>query len=92
MIEHILQYHKDRDVTYNLSDEAEWVSEVVIDKLNDQFNLKYTVCSQIAPSQLELDIDEKLELSVCTKATKIIGHLTCVLCVYCNGKYLMTDS
>ena len=30
--------------------------------------------------------DEKLQLSVTTKGTKIIGRLTCVLWVYCKGK------
>ena len=67
-------------------DEVEEVFEVIIDKLNDQF--KYNSSSQVAPSQLELNRSEKSELSVCTKATEIIGRVACVLWVYCNGKYM----
>ena len=62
--------------------------ERIIDKLNDQFNLKYTSSSQIPESQLDLNNNEKSELSVHTKGIEIIGHLTCVLWIYCNGKSL----
>ena len=88
VLEGILNLHKEKKITYCLSDEAERVFEVIIDKLNDQFNLKYTATSQIPPSQPDLNSNEKCELSVRTKDTEIIGHLTCVLWVYCNGKYL----
>ena len=90
VMEHIFSYHKGRNITYTLSDEVEGVFEVIIDKLNDQFNLKYMTCSQIAPSQPELNSDEKSKLSVCTKATEIIGCLACILLVYCNSKFLYT--
>ena len=85
VMECIVQHHKEDDILYTLNEEAEGVFEVITDKLNDQFNLKYTSCSQISASQPDLDNTEKSELSVRTKATEIIGRLTCVLWVYCKG-------
>ena len=85
VMEAILEHHKEKDILYTLNDEAEGLFEVITDKLNDQFNLKYTSSSQISASQPDLDNTEKSELSVCTKATEIIGRLTCVLWVYCKG-------
>ena len=68
--------------------------ERIIDKLNDQFNVKYTSSSQIPESQPDLN-NEKSELSVHTKGIEIIGGLTCALWIYCNGKcitsYNLTD-
>ena len=40
-------------------------------------------------SQATLD-EEKLEVSVCTKAPEIIGRLTCVMWIYCNGNICTT--
>ena len=37
-------------------------------------------------SQGALDYTEKDEISVCTKAPELIGRLSCVLWIYCNGK------
>ena len=88
VMEAILAHHKKADVLYTLNEEAESVFEVITDKLNDQFNLKYTSASQISASQPDLDNTEKSELSVRTKATEIIGRLTCVLWVYCKGTFL----
>ena len=88
VMEAILEHHKKRDVLYTLNEEAESVFEVITDKLNDQFNLKYTSTSQISASQPDLDNTKKSELSVRTKATEIIGRLTCVLWVYCKGEFL----
>ena len=88
VMEAILEHHKKRDVLYTLNEEAESVFEVITDKLNDQFNLKYTSASQISASQPDLDNMEKSELSVRTKATEIIGRLTCILWVYCKGRFL----
>ena len=85
VMEGILEHHKKTNVLYTLNEEAESVFEVITDKLNDQFNLKYTSASQISASQPDLDNTEKLELSVRTKATEIIGRLTCVIWVYCKG-------
>ena len=76
VMEAIVEFHKMQDVLYTLDEEAESVFEVITDKLNDQFNLKYTSASQISASQPDLDNTEKSELSVCTKATEIIGRLT----------------
>ena len=78
--------HKDQEVRYTLSEEADKVYEQIIDKLNDQLNLKYTSSSQIPESQPDLNNNEKSELSVCTKGIEIIGPLTCALWIYCNGK------
>ena len=85
VMEAIVEFHKSQNVLYTLNEEAESVFEVITDKLNDQFNLKYTSASQISASQPDLDNTEKSELSVRTKATEIIGRLTCVLWVYCKG-------
>ena len=85
VMEAILEHHKKRDVLFTLNEEAE---SVFTDKLNDQFNLKYTSASQISASQPDLDNMEKSELSVRTKATEIIGRLTCILWVYCKGRFL----
>ena len=42
--------------------------------------------SDVASSQPVLDDEEKSEICVCSKAPEIIGRLTCVLWIYCNGK------
>ena len=91
VMEAILEHHKNRDVLYTLNEEAESVFEVITDKLNDQFNLKYTSASQISASQPDLDKTEKSELSVGTKATELIGRLICVFWVYCKGNNLAID-
>ena len=67
IIEGILLVHKDQHIRYTLSKEAGKVYERIIDKLNDQFNLKYTSSSQIPESQPDLNNNEKSELSVHTK-------------------------
>ena len=85
VMEGILEHRKKTNVPYTLNEEAESVFKVITDKLNDQFNLKYTLASQISASQPDLDNTEKFELSVRTKATEIIGRLTCVIWVYCKG-------
>ena len=82
----ILAHHLETDTCYTLSPEAEKVFEEITDKYSGQFNLKYGTASQLSASQPELDLEEKSEICVRTKATELIGHLTCVLWVYCNGK------
>ena len=82
----ILEYHLENEVTYVLSDEAEKLFEEITDKYRGQFNLKYASCSQVTDSQPELNTEEKSEISVRTKATELIGRLSCVFWVYCNGK------
>ena len=89
VMEGILLIHKDKKITYTLSEEADKLYEKIIDKLNDQFNLKYTSASQLSASQPDLNNNEKSELSVCTKGTEIIGRLTCSLWIYCNGNPLL---
>ena len=81
----ILAHHLDKDTCYTLSEEAEQIFEQITDKYSGQFNLKYSSASQISVSQPELDIEEKFEICVRTKATELIGRLICVLWVYCNG-------
>ena len=88
VMEGILLIHKDKKITYTLSEEADKLYKKIIDKLNDQFNLKYTSASQLSASQPDLNNNKKSELSVCTKETEIIGRLTCSLWIYCNGKAL----
>ena len=81
----ILEHHKKTNVLYTLNEEAESLFEVITDKLKDQFNLKYTSASQISALQPDLDNTEKSEYFLRTKATEIIGRLTCVIWVYCKG-------
>ena len=50
VMEAIVEFHKSQNVLYTLNKEAESVFEVITDKLNDQFNLKYTSASQIQSS------------------------------------------
>ena len=85
VIEGILGIHQKSGIKYKLSDKGDSVFECIMDKLNDQYNLKYTTASQISASQPDLNSDEKLQLSVRTKGTEIIGRLACVLWVYCKG-------
>ena len=73
---------------YTLDPKAEKLFEKITDKYSGQFNLKYSTSSQLSSSQPELDNKEKAEICVRTKATEMIGRLTCVLWVYCNGKTL----
>ena len=88
VIEGILLLHRNKNIMYTLTEKADKVYEKIIDKLNDQFNLKYTSASQISESQPDLNSNEKSELSVRTKGIEIIGHLTCALWIYCKGEFL----
>ena len=82
----IFAHHTESDTCYTLTEDAEKVFEALTDKYNGQFNLKYSSASQISASQPECNLEEKSEICVRTKATELIGRLTCVLGVYCNGK------
>ena len=83
----IFVHHSETDTCYTLTEDAEKVFEAITDKYNGQFNLKYSTPSQISASQPKLYLEEKSEICVRTKVTELIGRLTCVLWVYCNGKY-----
>ena len=85
----ILGFHLDKDTCYTLSKEAEHIFEAITDKYSSQFNLKYSTSSQLSASQPELNLEEKSEICVCTKATELIGRLTCVLWVYCNSNIFL---
>ena len=87
-MEKIFSFHQDVDICYTLDDEAEKLFERITDKYSGQFNLKYSSGSQLPSSQPELDVEEKAEICVRTKATELIGRLTCILWVYCNGRSL----
>ena len=84
-MEKIFSFHQDIDICYTLDDEAEKLFERITDKYSRQFNLKYSSGSQLPSSQPELEVEEKAEICVRTKATELIGRLTCILWVYCNG-------
>ena len=88
----IFLFHHDKDICYSLHDEVEQLFERITDKYSGQFNLKYLTSSQLSSSQPELDTDEKANISVCTKATEIVGQLTCVLWVYCNGITFLSNN
>ena len=84
----IFLYHEEKDTCYTLDPKAEKLFEKITDKYSGQFNIKYSTSSQLSSSQPELDNEEKAEICVRTKATEMIGRLTCVLWVYCNGETL----
>ena len=88
----IFLFHNDKDICYSLDDEAEQLFERITDKYSGQFNLKYSMSSQLSSSQPELDTDERADICVRTKATELIGRLTCVLWVYCIGNTIMISN
>ena len=49
-MEGILTIHQRSGIKYKLSDDRDSVFECIMDKLNDQYNLKYTTASQISAS------------------------------------------
>ena len=85
----ILTYHEDKDTCYTLDKEAKKLFERITDKYSCQFNLKYSSASQLSSSQPELDMEERADICVRTKATELFSHLTCILWVYCNGNFLI---
>ena len=88
----IFSIHHDKDICYTLDNEADQLFERITDKYSGQFNLKYSMSIQLSSSQPELDTDEWANICVQTKATELIGRLTCVLWVYCNGNYIMMNN
>ena len=88
----IFLFHQDTNIVYKLDEHAEKLFERITDKYSGQFNLKYSSSSQLSSSQPVLDIEEKAEICVRTKATELIRRLTCMLWVYCNGKESNTSS
>ena len=85
VMSHIFGHHHDKDTCYTLDEEAEKLFEEITDKYSGQFNLQYSSATQLSASQPALDLAEKAEICVHTKVTELIGRLTCVLWVYCNG-------
>ena len=84
VIEGILMIHKKRKVTYTLNTETDKVFEKILDKLNDQFNLKYTIVLQISVLQPDLNNNEKSEKSVFTKVTEPIHLYTLPIHLWLN--------
>ena len=72
----IFVHHSETGTCYKLDEEAEKVYENITDKYNGQFNLKYSSASQLSASQPVLDLEEKSEICVRTKANELIGRLT----------------
>ena len=73
----IFAHHSETDTCYTLTEDAN-VFEAIMNKYNGQFNLKYSTATQLSASQPELNLEEKSEICIRTKATELIGHLTCV--------------
>ena len=48
----IYNYHKDKSIMYELDAEAEVVYEEIVEKHNDQFNLKWSAMLQIINMEL----------------------------------------
>ena len=68
----IFAHHSETDTCNTLDEEAEKVYENITDKYNGQFNLKYSSASQLSASQPVLDLEEKSEICVRTKANELI--------------------
>ena len=79
----LFKIHHEKGICYKLNDEAEELYKEIFDKYNGQFNLKYSGSSEQSLSQSQLD--EKLEINVRMKGLELIGRLTSVLWIYCNG-------
>ena len=84
-MERIVFFYQDKDIIYKFDNEGDELFEKICDKLNGFFNLKYSTSSQISSSQTPLDTADKAEINVRTKAWELIGHLACILWVYCKG-------
>lgn len=78
----IYNFHKDDSLLYVLTEEAEKVYEEVVDKYNEQFNLKWSS----SQDEVLLDSQERAEISVRSKATELVGRLSIILWIYTNGK------
>lgn len=76
----IFEWHNGKKICYSLNGESEEAYESIVEKYNDQFNLKW------ASSQENLDPLDKAEISVRTKAPELIGRLSVILWIYTNGK------
>lgn len=76
----IYEYHHGNHMIYELSPEAEEAYEDIVQKYNDQFNLKW-----MSSSQSDLDASERSEIAVRTKAPELIGRLSILLWIYTNG-------
>ena len=77
----IFNFHKDSNITYVLDEQAEKVYESVVDKYNEQFNLKWSNSQETN----SMDSQERAEICVRTKATELIGRLSIILWIYING-------
>ena len=88
----LLFKHCEKVICYRLNDKAEDLYEEIFDKYNGQFNLKYSGTPEISSSQSQLDNYEESKINVKMKAPELIGHLTCVLWIYCNGRIMYISS
>lgn len=81
----IYNYHKDDSIIYILTEEAEKVYEEVVDKYNEQFNLKWSS----SQDEVVLDSQERAEICVRSKATELVGRLSIILWIYTNGMFII---
>lgn len=78
----LFKHHKDAKIEYALDEEAGKVYSQMVDKYNEQFNLKWSNSQEDATP---LDSQERAEICVRSKATELIGRLSIILWIYTKG-------
>ena len=78
----LFKIHCEKAICYKLNDEAEMKRSLINTMGNSTSNIQ-EVQNHVCQSQL--DHYEKSEINVRMKAPELIGRLTCVLWIYCNG-------
>ena len=78
----IFELHRDQEIIYTLSEEADKVYQEIANKYNEQFNMKWANNED----DLLLDSQERAEIAVRSKATELVGRLSIILWIYINGK------
>ena len=81
----IYRHHKGCPTTYKLFDEAQDHFDSILDNLASQFNSHFDIEDSITESQTQLDVEQRTDIDVCTKAGELIGWLSAVLWIYNNG-------
>ena len=80
----LFKHHKDANIEYALDEEAREVYSKMVDKYNEQFNLKWSNSQEDATL---LDSQERAEICVRSKATELIGRLSIILWIYTKSLY-----
>ena len=82
----VYRHHNSSAVTYELGQEAQQYFDKILDNLASQFNSHYNLDEDLTDSQPVLNLQQRADIEVHTKAGELIGWLSCVLWIYRNGK------